>query len=247
MDKVFEKITLYDILGYVFPGFFLVIVLFIDIFSLMPNKTVQVIEALQDHDALLIMCMVVVSHIVGTTLSQICESSFLSQRIYRVQIEKKKTHNSRLILKLNKHVNSNDVVKALVKSGTSYRVVNKEAVDYIYSEIQTDANYNRIHGYASSELLSRNSSLACLIGAIITFITMILKAGINIINKSSLKHSLFFLVLYLIIILSLSTGFNYLRKRSEAFADKKIFYAVNWFISKYSNGNLSDASKKENK
>ena len=240
MDKVFEKITLYDILCYVFPGSFLIIVLFVDVYSLMPTKVSQLIKVSQDHDALLIMLMVIISHIVGTILSQICESSFLAIKLYRVQVEKKNINNECLINKLKQHITSADILQALKRSGSSYTEVSKLSTDYIYSEIQADANYSRIHGYASSEILSRNSSLVCLTGAIITGVTMVVKVILNIISKSSWKYYLCFLVLHFGITCFLIIGFYYLRQRSEDFAEKKIFYAVNWFISKYSKGNSSE-------
>ena len=231
MDKVFEKITLYDILGYVFPGCFLMIILLVDFFISNTEIAIKAIKATKGYDAIIIMLALIISHIFGTIISQISESSDIAECLFPRQALKKETNDDELIKELTERIDKEAIKKALENEGgfscegSSCIEVNKKATDYIYNVIQVDPDYSRIHGYASSEVLSRNSSLVCLIGFITTCSSII-------VSYQQLLDSLF---IYEAIILAgaLIVGFLVLKERSERFAKKKVYYAVNWFVSKY--------------
>lgn len=226
MDKVFEKITLYDILGYVFPGCFLMIILFVDFYISNTEIAIKVIKATTDHDAVIIMLALIISHIAGTIVSQISGTGFIAKYLFPRQARKKDINDEVLLVEITERINEADIISALKnEGGSSYTTVNKKALDYIYDVIQVDPDYSRIHGYASSGVLSRNSSLVCLIGFITT-------CGSIIFNYQQLVDN-HFIYEAILLACSLIVGFLALKERSERFEKKRVLHAVNWFVSKH--------------
>ena len=68
MDYIIEKITLYDILGYGFPGFFFMLIVVVGLYDHIPQSFIQLMK---DHDGVVLASAIVLSHITGIILSEI--------------------------------------------------------------------------------------------------------------------------------------------------------------------------------
>lgn len=195
MDTIFERITYYDLYGYTIPGCFLLMLCFAKDF-LHPPLFLH-LEKLPE----------------GIIMTQISES-FLGF-LYGLRY---KSHLTESTLGISYEV----IKRALVKAGVVENMMvirNPEDVSrylwYMYGSVQADKSYNRIHNYASSQLMYSNLFLAICVGGVIAVARLSLRFEVKC-----------FVDLFVIGISVL------LAVRSEQFRVKKEVYAIYWFIEK---------------
>ena len=102
-------------------------------------------------------------------------------------------------------------------------------IGYIYSVIQTDSKFGRIHTYASAAVMCRNTATACLIGS-----GLVIGKLLNICSVRSDQVILAVCLLGCALLLSI---------RSRRFEEKKYYYAINWFIFKYNGSTTMEIDK----
>lgn len=212
MDSVFQKITYYDLYGYTLPGcLFILLVFSYKIYMLPPD----IINTYKDIHLYIFLIFIFSGMIMGIIITEISDIIFgrLFQNSYRSYLTER-----------NIGISYSKITTALQKSG----IINSSAAIsapshiqpylwYIYSEIQADNNYARIHNYASSELLYKNLSVVFIIGSLIAAAIWPLEAHIKI-----------FLIL--------AGGFFgcLMGYRGRQFKEKKDVYSIFWFVKKHS-------------
>lgn len=213
MDKVFEKITLYDILGYGFPGIFMMSIMYALFYKMVPSS---VYDAMKDNDIIVLVMMIIFGHITGLLLSELSKTKMLKHFFSGNQSDRLKKYGDYVIN------------KSLGRSGLSTlkNWSDEDKENYMYSIVQVDQAFSRIHCYSSAEVMSRNASIACFLGCFAVFFRpFIYGYNQSITSLSCFKHLLALFLLF--------CGFIFLKERSKRFAKKKKDYAVKWFIMKY--------------
>lgn len=219
MDSMLEKFTLYDLFSYFIPGF--LCLCFIGI-SFLPEIIVNYDPNIYSGlNGFFLLVFLILSYVTGIALSSV--AAFLFNRIPFKEIEIGKSDETILI-------------RALVNSGLQQDEINnkkneagKKALSfvfaqYIYSDIQADSNFRRIHNYASSETLYKNLACAFLMSA---FVTFLLSCFENWKMLYGMKYIYIIEILFTIVFLF----------RWRRFKKKKMSYAINWFIGKYAKKN----------
>lgn len=216
MEHIIEKITLYDLLGFGFPGFLMLFILLLEFLKVVPDKA---IELMQDYEGMLAVIVIVLNYIVGLLLSEISA---------QVIIYCSKLHDEMNTIVKRKFdtVDTKDLNAALSNSGSAYKADNEHVFRYIYSVIQVDPEFNRIHSYASAEVMSKNIAMACLIGGMMACALCFLRY-VHWFNNGYRCRTQFFVALGLFLCSWL------MNKRRIRFFEKRVSYSVNWFILKY--------------
>lgn len=187
--ELLEKITLYDLLGYTLPGG--VVLYMLGEYSM------------QDELSLFgVICYVSFSFLLGILISQI--SAFTTEIL-------KKDMCSLSDAGINKSI----AIKALnnAKIVETQNMEEREIKEHyinMYSDIQADKNYGRIHNYASAALLYKNMVVVSFVG--------IVYYGLK---EDDVSVILAFVALCL---------FAY---RWYRFEKKRINYTINWYVKKY--------------
>lgn len=146
--ELLQKITLYDILGYTFPGCTL---LYIWNYS-------EIGKAKQDSFFFIGMFLVL-GYLLGIVISEagtvLCDSL---EGTFNKDLSKMEKTPLDVIEKAFLKAG----LISVTYTGFSWEVV-KERFPEIYADIQADKNYSRIHNYASAELLYKNMAFVSLI------------------------------------------------------------------------------------
>lgn len=256
MDSLIEKITLYDIMSYFIPGFLCLVLLGCNFY---PELIKCNLDICKDYEGFLIFIFLIFSYVMGIALSSIsrfsCEvcfhnsempkllemshmentlrESLVNSGIPECEIEKVLTENSNIISenkddskrKMKKDDNSTD------SSEGTWQILIQTYYRWIYSDIQTDTQYKRIHNYASSESMYKNIAFA-----------FILAAALPVFSKILLKTQLSYAAIPLFFIEYF--GALIFLFRWQGFSKKKTGYALCWFMEKYS---IKDNASKKNK
>lgn len=209
MDSVFEKITLYDILGYLIPGLLFEILVAAEIIL---NQILtgqlnldKVIKMVSDANGILILCMIVSAYCIGITVSEIAS---LFERKIELYIKKDITYYYE---KLNKFSPLNDATlkKALRKTkmvdkndlnNLSVSELQQKYEALMYTLIQSNEQYKRIHNYTSAKLLYRNL-VAVLVFTMLCGMVLLKKAFQQGICIFFIKTSALWLIWILVIIM----------------------------------------------
>lgn len=228
MESILEKITLYDILGYFFPGsIFLIIILF----GGMQEETFGLMERWSNHMAVLYLAFVFAGYLAGVLLSELNEFiQFVCKRLISVIRESrlaKKKFMARILENGSQTTEmifffQNQLAKALVMSGCcedektiKKKFQNKEGIcykKYIYGIIQGSQDYKRLHSYASACVMYKNIAMGILADSLILYFRFH-------INE-------WFCVGGILVSVLLSI-------RGRRFMEKKNQYALIWFMEKY--------------
>lgn len=203
MSSVFEKVTLYDLLGYMVPGAVFVLLGITErLFLLSPNEQ----KMLSDFEGYFMTAFVIISYVLGVVLSEIARwGSCIMEKIYR---------------KNYTFINTEVVKSALEKSHLVDRqelqgvLDSKKYFKIMYGVIQQEKDYGRIHGYTSAEILYKNLTMAFLLN-------FMLRIGFP--EGYSIPGGT-------IICLAIAVIFFI---RWMRFRDKKVNYTVLWFVKKY--------------
>lgn len=205
--ELLQKFTLYDLLGYMLPGGTVLYVIY--------GR-----EQCTDIPALNLIAFLTFSYLTGIVISELMEDIFaISRKIkYRVTyttesgqkdfykelgIPRELLEN---VLRQRKLLESGEVLED--------NVIPFKYLWHMYSDIQTDSKYNRIHNYASAEVMSKNFALAS-----VTCMVVCLCRG-----------EFIYIPIFMI-------GAIVLLIRKSRFRKKKIGYTVHWFVDKVYAGN----------
>lgn len=204
MGSVLEKVTLYDLLGYSVPGGVLIGQI---LYGVINDRMIEVLRELNSYSGAILFFLLLASYSVGLILSEITR---------RILDRWEKGISERTLTKEELTVDCEYVENVLKKSGIKDCVIAGygdlcKYMGYMYSDIQTAASYQRIHNYASAEVLYKNLSFALIFGSVVPFI-----AG---------RYSCLALCGFVF-------GGIILCFRWARFCQKKIKYTVIWFISK---------------
>lgn len=210
MDSVFEKFTLYDLVSYFVPGLvFMCLVCGSFLPSILIYYEPKVWDGLTGYAAFVFL---VFSYVMGIAISSV--SAFLGGKILTKPRKLDETGLERALLKSG--LQFNEIVGREEGEGQ----LSKKFASYIYADIQTDPNYKRIHNYASSETLYKNLSGAFLMGGLVTSLLSYL-AEWPMLNRMEYIY-VWEAIMTLIFLF-----------RWKRFREKKMEYAVRWFVGKY--------------
>ena len=207
MESTLQKITLYDILGYLLPGSaFLILVLY----GMGEEKLSVFLGQWADDQGVLYFAFFVAAYLVGIVLSEIMRWIWpVIRKLYKKRPET--------------GLSDEEIAEALKKSGKLEgkgeikRKVREDLdsyyMQYMYGIIQKSEDNKRIHNYASAQVLYKNVSGALFLGALFS---IIFGHGAAI----WLYAACFFMSIVFLI-------------REARFEQKKNKYTVIWFVEKY--------------
>lgn len=208
MDSVLEKITLYDILGYLFPG---CVLLLICLFGIKADWTGEYLEQWKDSTGIVYFAFFLASYLLGIVLSEMTEWVLcLFRKMKHKSHIMSDTFMDQLAAALKKSgvkEQENDIREKLRHNGE------KEYMYYMYGMIQSSSEYKRIHNYASAYILYKNMTAALITGMILLHCT----TGIGIGLCCGLG-----LIIFLLLV------------RSYRFNRKKERYTIIWFMKMFS-------------
>lgn len=218
MDGVLEKITLYDILGYLVPGSLLMMLILVG--GIGREKMLSYLESWGDYKGVLYFAFLLLSYLVGIVLSEVM-AWFWKWKLFKVLVQKIRK-SLRKENKIFEMIPTEQIVIALENSGISEdRVSLKSQVEnsfmeryfsYVYGIIQKCDDCKRIHNYASAYVLYKNVAGALMCGGIVVLINNIENGWIGIL---CIVMSVVFVI------------------RGVEFQDKKNGYAIIWFVEKF--------------
>lgn len=211
MGTIFERVTYYDLYGYTIPGCLLLALCFWKNFLHWFQKLMELPEGVYLYGFLIFIFS---GMVVGIIMAE------LSERFYgMIYGYSCKLHLTEPSLGISYKVIKRALLEAGVAENTTVITNQRDVYNwlwYIYGCIQVDKSYNRIHNYASSQLMYGNLSAAVLAGGIVTIIRV--SAWLEI------KLLMFLVIAGIAVVLGV---------RSEKFRVKKEVYAIFWFIEKY--------------
>lgn len=211
MDSILEKITLYDVLGYMLPGS-LVMLAVSGKFLISAYTYAGGIDFYQDHEKLFVYGFILLSYICGILVSEMSRMIMGWGRKKKGQEENPTTGNF--------PIPDKRIKKALKIAGIiDYQDGEISIVQYLkqmYSDIQSDKEYRRIHNYASAEVMYKNLALAIPISAILlcTYYPDCIWGKV-------------------IVLVSGFIGMWISGMRCKRFCRKKQEYTVCWYVEKY--------------
>lgn len=212
MGNLLEKITLYDILGYTFPGCVLLLLLM----GTDAERVYAFLGEWSDYKGALYFIFFLAAYLSGIILSELTDI---------VMAMRKKGKPSRAAEWERDAFLSGQVAGALKRAGycEGEGAETEEAIagsivthgmgkymGYMYGSVQTGTEYTRIHNYASAHLLYKNLAMALGIGTGVLFVSKDWNFGILIAG---------------VILTALMV------KRSIRFYHIKNKYAVVWFLN----------------
>lgn len=202
--ELLQKLTLYDLLGYTLPG-----VAFLGI--CISNGFLPELEQAQDSGAVYWCAIIILGYIVGIIMTELME--LCGKLCKKIGLNKQYSDQIMEIYGISEL----ELKKALEKSkGMNIEQCNNGGEllhkyrSYIYSDIQMDEQYSRLHNYASAELLYKNMTFV--------FAAALVMAVLQLV-WSNIIISVIGMVCFLI--------------RFRQFHERKIGYAACWFVQKY--------------
>lgn len=223
MNSVIEKITLYDLFGYLIPG--LVFIILVCAGPVYDYKEVR--EYLVDCTGIIVSLGILLGFVVGMIISEIARMLFSGWVYLMRRIFQKEADSQDLMKVMNKYTGIDvDVLKKAIKrSGIPNSQMSLEQMlGVMYGDIQIDTCYSRIHGYSSSEVLCKNMVVSILAGGIIESIYLVWY-----------NHSVSCRMMYVCGAIWVFTIYIFAR-RYKKFKRKKEQYTILWFVQKYLSG-----------
>lgn len=215
MESLVEKITLYDVIGYGIPGcIFLMLVVWGRKLYLLP----QVIEAYENFSGAVIFAYLSFGYVIGILLSEISRIfvEILNSSLKIIYPKRLKENSMEPFIK-KKIVPVSTLREILTLQGLLINNVEdaeliEKHMSVMYSDIQTDPDYKRIHNYASAATMYKNMSM--------TFLMGVFAAG-----RYPVVFSEFSVICIVCSILFFLRWFRFEKKRNN--------YTVLWFVKKY--------------
>ena len=215
MESLLEKITLYDLLGYMFSGCILNLMILLGLYQQYSSEMEKIYE---DYEGGLTFAFFLISYLAGILLSEISE--FINTWIKKLL---KKVKMSGSIGGMEETgASEEELAAALVSSGIMERPdkikekINSQGwqvyMKYMYGLLQSDERYRRIHNYASIVVLCKNVSMALVSGMLF----LLLYRSCSFILGTAILLSVVVLI-----------------RRGVRFKKKKDTYTIVWFIDKY--------------
>lgn len=209
MDSLFEKITLYDFLGYAVPGCVCLLMLLAEWILTMPLETLEHLEAFGVGLGLIFLLL---GYVLGVFLSQVSRSVF-DPLVDLWELLCKKIRPERAERNI---VDEETLKSALQKSGLVCGEIKGNIPDdymtLMYGAVQVDPDYKRIHNYSSAACMYKNMAAALMADGAVWYI-------------SGYWDNSWICLCFLIAV------FYWVRWRR--FEKKKNDYAMVWFIEKY--------------
>lgn len=215
MNGVLEKITLYDILGYLVPGSLLVVLLFCGVEE---QNMVSHLEQWGDYKGALYFAFFLISYLVGIALSEAMTWVWNVLMILIGKARKRIGKENKIL----KKISTQQIMAALENSGIKEeresmksKVENDfmgEYFSYVYGIIQKSDDCKRVHNYASAYVLYKNVAGALILGALI-----VLRNGVT-----SQRIGFLCIIMSFVFVV-----------RGVRFRDKKNNYAIIWFVEKF--------------
>lgn len=163
MSSVVEKITLYDLLGYMVPGAVFLFVLVGNYFLTMPKEILQCYEK---YVGMIAFVFVVCSYVCGILISELARYVFAVYTFFEKysldEIEMKEFEKK---LPLKKALQESQLIEGQINMADADAV--KHYTKIMYGDIQADEKFKRIHNYTSAEVLYKNLSMAFLLCAVL--------------------------------------------------------------------------------
>lgn len=208
--ELLQKLTLYDLLGYTIPGV-------LAVWLFMYGGDVTQMDSLSMGS---LGMLIILGYVAGALLTEVAERlewliGVVWKRIYKICSHCGEEYWQRICRDYK--VSREMIIRALDKAEVTGYAPSDSGADlaknyatYMYSEIQTDAVYDRLDTYASAELLYKNMCLVSLIAA-----------GMGIYYQQN-SNIIFGLV-----------GVIFFAIRRIRFAERSRGYTLCWFIQKY--------------
>lgn len=237
MQSLLEKITLYDILGYLFPGtLFETILIFTYITEKYylgeKNKLICMGKMLNKVQSYIPVLIIISGYLLGIIISELSDvlDKILTSVIKRIFEE---DLFECLSLKENEYgITKKILKKALINSGIC---IEKEMNDILksnvektlqeiygrtmYGMLQNDEKYKRIHNYGSGQLMNRNLAYVLIFdGVYIVYRIIMLK----VFSWRIVVFGLFYLAMIYAVY-----------KRYRKMKNRKSEYVRIWFVEKY--------------
>lgn len=227
MDSLLEKITLYDILGYLFPGSVLMMMVLISYKECM----LEVLDKLGDNTGILYFVFILISYIVGIAASEAAGviiktfglikkvslikkvAEFIKQKLQWGKREQDKLLEEQMISALKKSGIKED--ERRIRDNIKNKSI-KRYVKYMYSILQSSSEYKRIHNYNSAYVMYKNMVIVLIIGE-----------AIMVWNHAA--NTYVYISCFIIWILFMI--------RCYRFSVKTRDYTVTWFVEKFQKEN----------
>lgn len=169
MSSVLEKITLYDILGYLFPGCIFMMMITVSY----KKQVLDILSGLGAYTGILYFAFFLVSYLAGIVISEIAtDILYILGKTWDI-IKSKFCRTGRNADDLLK----DKMVSALKNSGISEDIneiennidckSKKYYMSYMYGIVQSSPEYKRIHNYKSAQVMYKNLALVLVAGGIV--------------------------------------------------------------------------------
>ncbi|RGI26922.1 hypothetical protein DXC21_02360 [Coprobacillus sp. OM08-19] len=224
MEKLIEKITLYDFVAMIIPG----LLVSLSVISFVPKEFYEFYKDI-GNDFVAGALLLIISYCIGWIISEIAHFHVKHSIIDKIInfIKESAVETNEIPQKLKE-----EYKKSLeIYLGKSIEMDEiKKYGEMAYALIQTDSKYSRIHNYNSSKSFSKNLSLICL------FLSVVLLVHAKLIMD--ITYSIICIVGAIFFII----GCFELKNRYESFK-----YKVNYYIYVYFIDFVKEHSKEENK
>lgn len=212
MDSFLEKVTLYDIVGYMIPGSVCVVLSGIQPFYYLCLGKGSVWK---DYKWFIFCFILITFYVVGIALSELSYilikninmSKEIKEEIKRIKIDP---------YTLLEHSGMTNETSGEKDLGVCLKIM--------YSDIQTDPVYKRIHNYASAEVMYKNMFMALLVGDFFWIIGICC----NVYHQRECNLAF----LYTVAVIAFGLMCLYFQ-RWKRFYIKKVRYTVLWFSKKH--------------
>ncbi len=201
--ELLQKLTLYDLFGYTLPGGIALLLYSGDLSYLADDLTLGGF-----------VLLIVLGYVAGVMITEFAER--LEDLLHKMVGDNKiKKYWEKICIVYGiTDVKLNDALRQakLIQSAQndSADVIVRKYMTYMYSEVQADSQYNRLHNYASAELLYKNMTVVAIFAVGIGFVQQ---------NMAEIIIGAIGAVLFI--------------SRRIRFAERSRGYAVCWFIQKY--------------
>lgn len=204
--EIVQKITIYDILGYTFPGIILIGALIVRYHC----KFVFV----NFDNGYVIAFIVILGYALGMVNAQL-------SKLMEWFVKQCKDGDNESTKKEIDRLGCATITKAMKKAGIiepNRKELSRKEIEnyftYIFADIQIDPVYSRVHNYASSELVCRNMSVVFFISTLLTYRVQTLICD------------------ELWVLLGMGASILFL-KRYIMNKERKEDYTIDWFVQKY--------------
>lgn len=156
MKDLLERLTLYDLFGYAFPGSIVILT------AVFCYGNIDLWEKHKDLLPYITLAAGILSYFIGMLLSEVAARIHMifKEWILKKEFEEWNCEKTSIASAIEKH-----------KGDGAFLIINDEkgwekCMKYMYSAVQISQETKRIHNYASTEVMCRNLCYACLFSGI---------------------------------------------------------------------------------